>query len=345
MATAAPIETSDELQEMEPLREDPLPKPIRRKRQLGKVSLVLDEGEKTEVLGITYGLAHEIRARGYKVRVFLDCYNRRVKVLNYRASDYGAMVAKLEFLADANGFDKIWVQADKGDWEQFLRHGYILEGLLKYANRGRTVYMVSKFRSQRRLHSRTLMKEIRLIEEIMARRSRSTPKALPTGYELDFAREGDVAGMLELYRRVFKTYPSPLTYKEYLLSNLHRDAIFRVIRNGQGVVVAAASADLDRQKLSAELTDCATHPDERGRGLMSILLHALEGDLRANGYRCAYTLARAPSYGMNVAFHALGYEFNGRMINNCDIYGDFEDMNLWVKDLREKRQRKRRLDA
>lgn len=347
MATAAPIESSDgNLREVEPLREDPLPKPIRRKRQLGRVSLVVDEGEKTEVLGITYGLAHEIRARGYRLRVFLDCYNRRVKVLNYQATDYEAMVAKLEFLAQANRFDKIWVQASKNDWEKFLRHGYILEGLLKYANRGRTVYMVSKFRSQRRLQSRTLMKEIRLIEELMNRRSRSSPKALPEGYSLDYARESDVSGMLELYRRVFKTYPSPLTYKEYLLSNLHRDAIFRVIRNRQGAVVAAASADLDRPKLSAELTDCATHPDERGRGLMSILLHALEGDLRANGYVCAYTLARAPSFGMNAAFHALGYEFNGRMINNCDIYGDFEDMNLWVKDLRDKRPpRRRRLDA
>lgn len=80
---------------------------------------------------------------------------------------------------------------------------------------------------------------------------------------------------------------------------------------------------------------------------MSILLAALETDLRRLNYVCAYTLARAPSYGMNAAFHSLGYEFNGRMINNCDIYGDFEDMNLWVKDLRpaKPKRRERRLDA
>ena len=347
MATASPLVSNSIDHAEEKFREDNLPKPIRRKRQLGKVSLVLDKGEKTEVLGITYGLTHEIRAPGYRARIFLDCYNRRLKVLSYKARDYEAMVQKFAFLAEANKFDKIWVQANSKDWEEFLRHGYILEGLLKYANRGSTVFMVSKFGSQRRIQSRTLMKEIRLIEEIMARKKKSNPKTLPSNYTLDYAREDDVAGMLELYRRVFKTYPSPLTYKEYLLSNLHREAIFRVIRNGEGQVVAAASADLDPSRLSAELTDCATHPDERGKGLMSILLAALETDLRRLNYVCAYTLARAPSYGMNAAFHSLGYEFNGRMINNCDIYGDFEDMNLWVKDLRpaKPKRRERRLDA
>ncbi len=316
------------------LRDEALPKPIRQNRQLGNVQLVLDKGETTDVLGIVYGLAHQIKTADYKLRVFLDHYNRRLKILEYRATDYRPMIEKLEFLAAANKFDKITVQARKDDWEQFLRHGYVLEGLLKYVNRGKTAYMVSKFKSQRRIQSRGLIKEIELIEQIMQRDKREEAPALQPGYTLDFAREDDIDGMLALYRRVFKTYPSPLTYREYLVSVLHRDAIFRVIRNRRGQVVAAASAELHAANLSAELTDCATHPDERGKGLISVLLHALEDDLRRNGYQCAYTMARAPSYGMNAAFHSLGYEFNGRMVNNCDIFGDFEDMNLWVKSLR-----------
>lgn len=184
------------------------------------------------------------------------------------------------------------------------------------------------------MRSPGLLRETELIEKITKRKRREVPPKLPEGYTLDFARETDVEGMLSLYRRVFESYPSPLTYREYLLSVLHRDAIFRVIRCPEGKVVAAASAELDSKRLSAELTDCATHPDERGKGLMSVLLHSLEEDLQRAGYVCAFTLARAPSYGMNAAFHSLGYEYNGRMINNCDIYGDFEDMNLWVKNLR-----------
>lgn len=325
------------------LRREDLPRPIRRgRRLLGRVQLVLGEGQTTDVLGICYGLEHEVSEPGYRVKLFLDCYNRRLKVLDYRATDYGALVRKLDFLAEANRFDKIWVKADGKDWEQFLRFGYVLEGLLKYANRGRTAYMVSKFRSQQRIHSRELMKETRLIEEILGRTRRETPRPLGAGYVLDFARETDVDGMLALYRRVFRTYPSPLTYREYLTAVLHRDALFRVIRDRSGQVVSVASAELDRAHRSAELTDCATHPAERGKGLMSVILHALENDLRKSGYVCAFTMARARSYGMNAAFHALGYEFNGRMINNCDIYGAFEDMNLWVKDLRPPRAKAKR---
>ncbi|WP_373048826.1 putative beta-lysine N-acetyltransferase [Vulgatibacter sp.] len=336
----SPAQAAPAAPDRTPLRKDDLPKPLHTgKRLMGRVQLVLDEGQTTDVLGICYGLEHEVSAPGYRVKLFLDYYNRRLKVMDYRAQDYGAMVAKLRFLADANKFDKVWIKADEKDWQHFLRYGYVLEGLLKYANRGRTAYMMSRFCSQQRLHSRDLMQEILLIEEILGRGRREGPRPLPAGYTLDFARERDVDGMLGLYRRVFKTYPSPLTYREYLTAVLHRDALFRVIRNKSGQVVSVASAEFDRPHLSAELTDCATHPDERGKGLMSVILHALENDLRKHGYICAYTMARARSYGMNAAFHALGYEFNGRMINNCDIYGAFEDMNLWVKDLRPERVR------
>ena len=334
---------AEPIEEQPELRVDQLPKPIRQPKSTARVRLVLDEGQTTDVLGICYGIEHEIAGAGYRVKVMLDNYNRRIKVIDYRAQDYAALVAKLDFLASANNFDKIWIKGSDRDWERFLRHGYVLEGLLKWARRGRTAYMLSKFRSQKRMNSPALMKETLLIEEITARK-RGKPKPLPQDYSLDYARESDLDGMLALYKRVFSTYPSPLTYREYLTAVLHRDAIFRVIRNEKGAVVAAASAELDQAQLAAELTDCATHPDQRGKGLMSVLLQALEGDLRGMGYVCSFTLARARSFGMNAAFHALGYEFNGRMINNCDIYGAFEDMNLWVKDLRVK-GRPRQSDA
>ena len=44
-------------------------------------------------------------------------------------------------------------------------------------------------------------------------------------------------------------------------------------------------------------------------------------------------MARARSYGMNAVFHGMGYEFMGRLVNNCDIFGAYEDMNIWVRRL------------
>ena len=112
------------------------------------------------------------------------------------------------------------------------------------------------------------------------------------------------------------------------------EAIFAVCTR-EGRIVSAASAEIHPSVKAAELTDCATSEEARGLGLMSHILVRLEDEMRREGYICAYTMARARSWGMNTVFHRLGYAFNGRLVNNCDIFGDLEDMNIWVKNLRE----------
>ena len=44
------------------LQRDPIPKPPKKKRSTGRVRLVLDHGESTEVTGIVYGLEHRVLA-------------------------------------------------------------------------------------------------------------------------------------------------------------------------------------------------------------------------------------------------------------------------------------------
>jgi beta-lysine N6-acetyltransferase len=66
---------------------------------------------------------------------------------------------------------------------------------------------------------------------------------------------------------------------------------------------------------------------------MKRLLTQLEKELVKNGIYCAYSIARALSYGMNKSFYQLGYSYTGRLTNNCYIFDKIEDMNVWVKDL------------
>lgn len=114
---------------------------------------------------------------------------------------------------------------------------------------------------------------------------------------------------------------------------MRRNVIYRLIRNGEGRCVSAASAEINDKHANAELTDCATDRDNRGRGLMHHILTALQVDPAERGIQTAYTMARAGSYGMNKAFFRLGFEYTGRLLNNCDIAGTFEDMNIWTKQL------------
>ena len=114
---------------------------------------------------------------------------------------------------------------------------------------------------------------------------------------------------------------------------MERNVLYRAVKDETGRIVSAASAEVDDKHSNAELTDCATEPEQRGKGLMFHILSALEADLRERGIMTAYSLARARSVGMNRVFHRLRHEYSGRLVNNCDIYGQFEDMNIWVKRL------------
>ncbi len=311
--------------------------PIKERAPLGVVELVLDEGQSVRAFGVVYGIEHTISGEGFTARVFLDQYNQRLRVYSYEATDYDALVLKLRWLAEANGFDKILCMAHAHDWERFLRHGYVLEAILKYYQNGSDALVMSKFRSQERLTSHCMMQEILLIEDLMSREVRPSRRPLPEGHEFRLARREDIAELTELYQTIFQTYPTPLIHASYLEHIFESECLFAVCIH-EGQIVSAASAELRPDLRAAELTDCATRPQARGRGLMSVLLKLLEEELRRREYFCSYTMARARSFGMNMVFYQLGYEFNGRLVNNCDIHGGYEDMNIWVKDLRRSAQ-------
>ena len=100
--------------------------------------------------------------------------------------------------------------------------------------------------------------------------------------------------------------------------------------------MALSSAEMDADARNAEMTDFATLPDYRGRGLATLLLEAMEAAMHDREMATAYTIARAPSFGMNITFARMGYRFAGRLINNTNIAGRFEDMNVWYKHLAER---------
>jgi len=311
---------------------DVKPTPSRPRSSLGIVELVLDEGQTVKAVGVVYGLEHTVRGDGYEAVLFLDQYNQRIKVLEYRATNMQAMVLRLRALATANGMDKIVAMATHDDWQAFLRFGYVLEAVIRHYHRGEDAFVVSKFRSQDRLTSSSLMEETLLIEQIMAGDQAPAAQPLRDGYRIELAARSDIPELVALYGAMFESYPSPLIHTSYLETIFGDDTVFAVCRHG-GAIVAAASIELHHADLAAEMTDCATLAEHRGHGLMTHLLRFLEKELERREYVCAYTMARARSYGMNAVFFGMGYEFMGRLVNNCDIFGAYEDMNIWVRRL------------
>ena len=142
----------------------------------------------------------------------------------------------------------------------------------------------------------------------------------------------DAPQIASLIADTFEHYPTPSGVPQYIEAQIQAGVPFRVVR-GDGQLLACASGDLVRAARTAELTDCATRPDQRGRGLMQAILEDLMQDLREMGYPTTFTLARACIPGVNLAFSRLGFTFRGRQVQSCRIGDGMEDMNVWSRRL------------
>jgi putative beta-lysine N-acetyltransferase len=99
------------------------------------------------------------------------------------------------------------------------------------------------------------------------------------------------------------------------------------------MIVAASSAEIDVDLRNVEMTDFATHPDHRGKHLSAYLLMKMEEEMRKEGIKIAYSIARSLSFPVNKLFARAGYAHGGTLVKNTNICGSFESMNVWHKPL------------
>ena len=99
-------------------------------------------------------------------------------------------------------------------------------------------------------------------------------------------------------------------------------------------IIALASAEMDVTSLNVEMTDFATLPEYQGNGLAIYLLKWMEDEMRKKNMKIAYSISRAVSFGVNIIFAKSGYEYSGTLLNNTNISGNIESMNIWYKSLK-----------
>ncbi len=169
---------------------------------------------------------------------------------------------------------------------------------------------------------------VRRTDRVVHRRARLSAGGTRGAVRTERARRQDAAGIAALIAETFEDYPTPSGVPEYIERQLEQGIPFRVIRH-KGRIVSCASADLVREARTAELTDCASHPSQRGRGHMQALLRGLMRDLSAMGYPTVFSLARARVVGMNLALSRLGFVWRGRTAQSCRLGKGLEDINVW----------------
>ncbi|MNP81484.1 N-acetyltransferase YodP [compost metagenome] len=51
------------------------------------------------------------------------------------------------------------------------------------------------------------------------------------------------------------------------------------------------------------------------------------------GIKTLYSVVRAKSFDANILFSKIGFKFSGTLINNTNISGRIESMNVWYKEI------------
>ncbi len=275
-----------------------------------------------------------IEGHDFKCRILISPYNRRITVYEFKlAQDKGAgeMLQVLAKKASAHGLDKIWLKS-KARWRDvFLSAGMRLEATIPGYYKGEEPAMVlSTYLSVERQTSSNGKDRDRVNKIVFGSKTATKKQMLPAGITLKWGQAEHCPALARLYSRVFTTYPFSVFDPDYLKHTMDHDVYYMTAWHNEKLI-ASAAAEINPPEKNAEVTDFATLPEWRGHRLASHLLKQLESRLKSEGFRCLYTIARSSSIGMNKVFANAGYSFHGVLLNNCNISGGFEDMNMWSK--------------
>jgi len=262
--------------------------------------------------------------------------NDRVYLMKLAVEDTDTIIPAIEALAGRYGYSKLFAKVPASAKDRFCAAGYRVEahvpGMFGGVEDG---WFLARYPDS----SRADPGDAAPFTADLLRSAKSRPEpcgngSAVSGVVIEEADRKDVDALAGLYADVFETYPFPIHDPEYLRETMDDGIRYFVVRAGDRVV-AASSAEVDVSGLNAEMSDFATHPEYRGMGLCPALLAAMEGKMRCSGIRTAYTIARAAFYPVNITFARAGYQFGGTLVNNTNICGAFESMNVWYKSLDE----------
>jgi putative beta-lysine N-acetyltransferase len=286
-------------------------------------------GRSRTALGCTWPLA-----RGGERELVYDPHNDRLKLYDIGGGDLRDPAVR--FWRDGvdavpRAYSKLVVYGRPGEEMTWVREGYVREAIIwGFFADGTDAWLWSAFAEGGRdlaprdeVHDRTVA--------LAAAKPTVEPEP-PEGLRCRRALAVDAPAVSSLLGEVFPDYPTP-TDPETVASQITEERnVYRMLVDSAGGLVAAASAEIDHERRTAELTDCATRPGHRGGGLMAYLLRQLEHDMVDDfGIDALYTIARADEVGMNCVFSKLGWVYTGRLVNNCRMPNGWESMNIWCR--------------
>jgi putative beta-lysine N-acetyltransferase len=259
-------------------------------------------------------------------------YSDRVYLMKLSPSDFPGIIGELYRLGIENGYGKIFAKIPAWAKKEFEANGYQCEAIVPNFFKGQEdgCFMAYYFDRER-----ARQKDREKAKEVLERAKAVLPqegKDLNAGFECAVLTPSDIGEMVAIYKEVFPTYPFPIHDPAFIEETMSDHVIYFGIREN-GTLTAVSSAEMDMENRYVEMTDFATLPSHRGKGLASFLLGEMEKEMVKKDMITAYTIARSLSLGMNMTFAKYGYHYQGTLVNNTNIGGSIESMNIWYKPL------------
>ncbi|AGK98547.1 putative beta-lysine N-acetyltransferase [Clostridium pasteurianum] len=262
-----------------------------------------------------------------------DKENNRIYLMKMHKDDAYDIIDTLEEIVRENKYTKIIAKIPFSSKLLFLKQGYSVEAIVPKFYKGREDgVFVAKYFSIDRLKDKD--KEIikNVLNESIKKNNEKNLCTLSKEFNYRKAEEEDAEAIAEFYKRIFETYPFPIYNPQYILKTMRDNVVYFTIWNGDRLI-AVSSSEMDIDNLNVEMTDFGTLSEYRRKGFAVYLLGKMEEEMISRGIKTAYSIARAVSYGMNTTFSKKGYTFAGTLINNTNISGRIESMNVWYKEL------------
>lgn len=268
-----------------------------------------------------------------KSLIYHGKHNNRVYIMKLYNDDFDAVIKKSEELCKSNNYTKIFSKTNNEQAELLIKKSYQKEAYIpNFYNGEKDCVFLSKFIDNQRMKSSNQKEINRIIALSKVKTEVKKLSNLENTYSIQILSKDNSQEMANVYKKVFDSYPFPIFDKEYLESTMDDNIEYAGIFY-KDKLISIASAEKYKDYKNSEMTDFATLSEYRGKGLALYLLRYLEDKMIEQNYKTLYTIARSISPAMNITFKKAGYIYSGTLINNTNISGNIESMNIWYKNL------------
>lgn len=258
--------------------------------------------------------------------------NNRIYLLKLNMSDMPGIVRELDNLAGKEGYSKIFTKIKAEALPQFILNGYLVEAYVPGFYKGENdCVMASKFLLKSRMNPPK--EELRAFFGLFSSAVNNKSPDKLSEFKMRKLNEADAVPVTQVFKRVFETYPFPVHDPAYIAETIRSNhARYFGVWDGNKLI-GVSTAETDFENENAEMTDFAVLPEYRGKKLALHLLGFMEQEMKKAGIKSAYTIARLAEPGMNKTFMNAGYKYSGTLVNNTNIAGNIESMNIFYKHL------------